>query len=438
MPQIKPADHRAVIGPFIDLHVGDAAFYWQQRDRSVDSALTFLGDLLRFDRLLQANLDGVIASKIGWDAAWDALVRWTGPGEVFVCTVLALQSGVDQALRLSQVLKQVLNYPDYLLRGFISALLWSDSKDMAPLVSSWTENSAHAILQVAAWRAIARAPQLAVHPDTPKRLIAAMQRDGEPWLRAAACRAGAVFGATDALKACFQDNSPEVAAEAAIALASLGSRTGDAPLDCIAILSESIRQVFQNLPEGGLERERVERRLLRWLRHLALIVPLDIADMARFLGITPPRLGLHFVLHHADPAHLPWVVQQMKDGRCARLAGWVWQAITGIDLELAELSLPKPAQPTEWEAPERETDELDVGLPLPCAQRVAAYPVKLPSAPVLLGQSLDKAGLLGALTHAPQPLRWNAAHRLATLEGNPIFNIRARADMQHALLNMQH
>jgi len=124
----------------------------------------------------------------------------------------------------------------------------------------------------------------------------------------------------------------------------------------------------------------------------------------------------------------------MENDSCARLAGWVWQAITGIDLELAELTLPEPDQPAAWDTPERETDELDVGLPLPDQQKIATYPLSLPAAPVLLGQTLDQAQLVNLLKNAPQPLRWNAAQRLAILDGKPAFNIRARADMQHARL----
>ncbi|WP_341645996.1 HEAT repeat domain-containing protein [Thauera sp. SDU_THAU2] len=411
------------IPPLIERHVGDAAFYWLQHDQSATSALIDLSGLLHFDRLLQAHLDGItVAGDAGWTLAWDALVRWQGPGEVFVCAVLALHRGADSG-RLDPTLEQVGHKPERMLRGLISALLWCDARHVVPVIDTWTAPDAPIIQQVAAWRAVARSSTLATNPHLAQRLVIAM-RHTEPVVRAAACRAAAMFGQSEALLSSLQDEHPAVAAEAAIALASIGSLNGT------STLWQSVWKLLQTMPAGGLARTLAERRLLRWIQHLALLVPTGIPEAPRLLDALPPRLGLRFALHHADPAHLPWVAKRMEDATCARLAGWVWQSITGIDLHQNGL--------TRHVSPDTSTaaiDDLDPGLPLPDAQKIAAYPVALSAAPALLGKPLDRAQQMALLAHAPQVLRWNVAQRMASGNGESVMNIRARARTQRAVLD---
>ena len=51
-----------IIPPLVERHVGDAAFYWQQRDQSAHSPLLDWQALRHFDRLLEAHLDGIRAA----------------------------------------------------------------------------------------------------------------------------------------------------------------------------------------------------------------------------------------------------------------------------------------------------------------------------------------------------------------------------------------
>lgn len=409
--------------PLVERHVGDTAFYWLQHDQSATSALIDLNGLLHFDHLLQAHLDGItVAGDAGWALAWEALVRWQGPGEVFVCAVLALQNDQIEE-RLGQVLAQVERKPEHMLRGLIGALSWCGVERTAPVIAAWSAGHAPVVQQVAAWRTIARSPDLAARPGVVQGFAAATQHTA-PHLRAAACRAGALLGEAERLHACLQDEHPAIAAEAAIALASIGSRSGT------STLWQSVWQLLHTMPAGGIAKRHAERRLLRWIQHLALLVPTGVPEVPRLLDALPPRLGLRFVLHHADPAHLPWVVRHMEDDTCARLAGWVWQAITGIDLH--QNGLTRQVAP---DTPTTTTDDLDPGLPLPDAQKIAAYPVALPAAPVLLGRPLDQVQQMALLAHAPQVLRWNAAQRMTSGNGESAMNIRAHARTQRALLD---
>ena len=109
----------AVITPLVERHVGDAAFYWTQHDRSVHSPLVDLAELRRFDRLLDAHLDGAqVAGETGWQLALAALARWHGPGEAFVCTVLALGAR-EPGVRLAATWAIVEQAPERMLRGVI-------------------------------------------------------------------------------------------------------------------------------------------------------------------------------------------------------------------------------------------------------------------------------------------------------------------------------
>ena len=79
-----------IIPPLVTRHAGDAAFYWQQHDGSAHSPLVGLPQLLEFDRLLDAHLDGLrVAGEPGWEIALAQLQRWQRAPEVFVCAVLA-------------------------------------------------------------------------------------------------------------------------------------------------------------------------------------------------------------------------------------------------------------------------------------------------------------------------------------------------------------
>lgn len=406
-----------VIPALVERHVGDAAFYWRQHDRSAHSPLVTLGNLAHFDRLLQAHLDGIeVAREVGWALALQALRRWRGPGEAFVCTWLVLKHPPAAAAEWWQAVAGVVaSDPERMLRGIISALLWAESRQAAPWVDEMAQPNQAPPWQVAAWRALARAPgrlaQSALdRPRWGQRLTLALASENAH-VRAAACRAAAALRNPSALGPLLKDSQAPVAAEAAIGLLPLEPAAEAA---CLQTLWRAVWQQAQAMDTlTGSHQARAAHRLARWVRHLAMAVPVGHPDVGKLIELLPVRTGLSFVLHHGDLRQLAWVQTQLTNPQCARLAGWVWSAMSGIDLQRQGLAF---APVLYDEATAMPTDDLDPGLPLPNAEQIARQTLPpVDSGVRLAGQALGQELLTHLLAHGPQAQRWIAAQRARQL-----------------------
>ena len=207
-----------VIPTLLARHAGDAAFYWQQHDRSVYSPLVGLSQLQEFDRLLDAHLDGLrVASDAGWDAALAELDRWGGANEAFVGATLGLAS-VQTASRLAYVTQLVQKKPERILRGLVGALVWAPPNVADEWCMQWVQPDTPAALTVAAWRTLAVASRRAVGRPLLSQLgtlLPSALAAPHPSVRAAACRAAACLDAATFVPL-LQDPVREVRAEAAI------------------------------------------------------------------------------------------------------------------------------------------------------------------------------------------------------------------------------
>lgn len=455
-----------IIAPLVARHAGDAAFYWQQRDTSVHSPLVGLPQLMEFDRLLDAHLDGLrVAEDAGWDCALEQLRRWQRAPQVFVCTLLALEHS-EPGPQLSEVWSVVQTNPSRMLRGMISALAWGPAETSLGWCCHWlAEPRTPAPLVVAAWRALALR-QSSPADEQPigmeqsawsvvsTALPLAIASSNEH-VRAAACRWLAAVGQPQSLLPLFSDPTPRVRAEAAIGWIAAASRSDsqvnghpshsmpqftpaqrlDMQTQAAGVLWLVTHAMVQELASSsGLPRSQLQHRLMRWLCHLGSAAPIGHAGIAKLLELLPPRLSLWFVLHHGDGRYLLTVEQYMADPEVARLAGWVWSSLTGIDLQNEGLAL-APRGPTE--AP-RGTDIRDPGLPEPNISAIAQIGVALqPGVASLGGQQVNESVLASALWHAPQALRWIANQRLVSA-GARSTDIRSRARTQHSVLARMH
>ena len=379
--------HRAVIPPLVRRHVEDAAFYWMQLDGGIGSPSLTFGAVERFERMRDAHLEGtLVAGDAGAAVASETQARWRKPGEAFVLTWLAVRLG-RQDLQ-EDVLQRLCANPEAMVRGMVSALALN-GRDAVPWTLRLSLPAAPAVAQVVALRVAALQA-----PDSPDLLAAPLLdylRSADPHVQAAACRAAARRGLTGAdlavLESLLDDDTPaSVRAAAAIALqASDWAGDGTAPLwQCV------VEQARWSALATGWYRKQALRRLDRWVRHLAVMVPPGHVHLPHLFDVLPPRLALAFALHHGDPAHLPRVLAAMDDASHARYAGWVWQTLTGLRLD--QPGLHRPESPDAPSAPTRVADEWrDEGLPLPDAAACAANMPRLPEGTrVLLGQTATR------------------------------------------------
>lgn len=422
-----------VIPALVYRHVQDAAFYWSQLDWTLGSPLVGLERLHHFHRLRDAHLDGIeTAGSAGWDAAYASLERWRKPGEAFCCVTVAARR--RHSAQLDQVSKLICRHPGQLVRGAVSALAWCDDDDFASVAHQWSGDEAEPAVQVAVLRAVGLKGRHSMgclrHP------LSHYMQASDPHIRGAAWRAiGSVTAeehtgeeALATLRArALSDADLAVRAEAAIASMR---HAGPAALPVLWACVEA--QVALQRQATGWPRAQGERRLRRWVRHLALAVPLQSPLVPSALALLPPREALTFVFYHGDLAQLPFVVDQMADPGVGRYAGWVWYCLTGLDLSAHGLTLAE-TPPGLLDASQPVTDaqlDADNGLRQPDAAAVRRFmqgwQVPTHDERVLLGGPLNVERAVDVLRHAPQALRAIVSHMLAQREVPVRIDVRGR------------
>jgi uncharacterized protein (TIGR02270 family) len=434
------------IPPLIRRHAEDAAFYWLQHDASAYSPRLNLAGLERFTHLLAAHLEGIeVAGDAGWQPCLVAFQKWKQTGEAFVCAYTALHH--NDPAQLDAVMQEVIARPDELLRAVISALAWVPRARALETITTWSKSESAPVKQVAALRAAAL-----IALDAQASLaqpLAHFFSSTDAHVRSAACRSAAVLGqpsATEALlRTALQDPELAVRAEAAITLGkhayTLGQQNTPAAIKVADTLWHAIvAQVDLHNAATGWYHKQSLRRLNRWVQHLAWQVPMGNADLAALLAFMPPRVALRFVAYHGDPAHLPFVVAQMSDAQTARYAGWVWQTITGVDLQTAGMALAESELLDSAPIVTHARLDADVGMALPNAQAISRYAITAlgNGKRYLLGQQLTLAHMLNVLEVAPQALRSIAAMHLHLNHPEANIALRSPAQIQmHALSAMR-
>ena len=399
-----PINTNLHIPALVTRHAGDAAFYWSQWDASTHSPLMVQQQREDLTRLLTAHLDGLrVAGSAGWDRACTELTRWQGAGEVFVTTLLALESP-EASDRLKTVWNTLQRDPHRLLRGLISAVVWNGTQAAQPWVEYWS-TSAHTppLLRVAALRALRLVDPALPCPAT---VLQSGLASENAMIRAAACRLLRSTRGYDLADGAALLSDPDRAVRADVAIA--GGYAGDKR--CWPVLHNAVAdQITDYNRLTGRPKQHVLRRLTRWVRHLGILTPANQPGTAQLLQLLPSRLTLLFILHHGDCRFLPVVESFMDNPDCARLAGWVWSALTGVDLELAGLCHP----PHRLEGDPGATDNLDPGLPDPDRRLIQHSHLPRPDGhPVLLGQAMTQETLQTLPDNVPLALLWIARQRL--------------------------
>lgn len=427
-----------VIHAIVRRHAEDAAFYWQLLSSASAATEMAARRASHFTETLALHLEGLeLSAGEGRKVALESLQRWRKPGEVFAAlhAALVLPPGAEQSEAIQSVFTLIGRSPDTLLRGAISALAWAEPARVYPWMAQALQ--ADAVSRVASLRAFALqgldVPEWSRH----------IEHDS-PFVRAAACRA-APPSALTTLETLRTDTDLAVRAESILAWMRLvppHERTAAEATRAASLLWRCVVEQLQWVGQAtGWNRMQAQRRLTRWLRYLAWLAPLGHPGVDQLLTQLPTRLALNFVLHHGDLRHVAFVVQAMHQPESARWALWIWRCLTGVDPQVAGLTMPDV--PVNLDAPlTAAQQDADHGLPMPDAAAVKAHPANRVNAfgdqRHLMGQPIQPQSLRALLdpeANQPQALRFVAAHALEQLLPHYALNLRASPAVQAVQLN---
>lgn len=311
-----------------------------------------LRQLARMDERLAAHLDGLaVAGEHGARLAAAALES-PGRGECFVAAVRTLEDGDAQGL--AHVFEVAEGSPEG-RAGLVSAFGWVSPASLRGITQQLLASPSALARQVAL-------AAFAMHRVDAGGSIAVALGDEDAAVRCQALRVIAALGRTDLLAECLQllrrgDEACEF--DAARAALLLGERHA-----ALAGLAKSAAK------EGPRQRAAVCLLLMAEPPARAHEVLKAMAGTSAGTRRLIAGAGLA-----GDPQYVPWLIDQMRSPRLARLAGEAFCTITGLDLSHPIRELPRPEDAgDDGEAPDEDVavDE-DDGLPWPDPDRIQAW-----------------------------------------------------------------
>lgn len=399
-----------VIPEILDQHVEEAAMLWVIRDNAVHQPHYDLEDLTELDERLEAHIDGLrISGEAAWERALEELV-WAEAGEIFTAAVLALESG--EAERIGQVIQAVADNPD-LQRALLSALGWIPYKRISPTLEKLSGSPEQHLLSISAY---------AVHRVDPGQSLASAVKEKNAPLHYRALRAAGELGRKDLLLLLLehiQADDDKTRFWAAWSAVFLGDKSA----------APNVLKTFIS-PDAPFH----ERALQIWLRII------DTKTAGDWLNSLPQSLDwqrIHIIGCgiSGDPAHVPWLIEQMELPVLSRIAGEAFCFISGLDLDDAELETQRPEdfQSGPTEDPEDEDTALDPddNLPWPDATGIRAWWKDngnqfKPGVRYLAGRVITEEHCQMMLRHGLQRQRQAAALELALMRENAmLFETRA-------------
>ncbi|HEY9101209.1 HEAT repeat domain-containing protein [Chitinimonas sp.] len=398
------------ITPLVNRHAQDAAFYWAQYGAARHSPLIGPDRLAHFNRLLDAHLDGLlVAGEVGWDAAFQQLERWQGPGEAFVCAWLALRDMDSAKIRL--IWPVIAAQPQRVLRGVIAALVRIDAQSAALCIQRWMQIDGFAPLQVAALRAAFLRDGDKV--DDLEDFCRKGLQSPDPYVQAAACRLASRVEAGDirqALQERRKHPDTNISAEAAISLLKTDDQSA------WSFLADAITAEAAELNGlSGWERDQAIHKLTRWVQHAGIHAAENEQAMPLLRDVLPARAAINLAMYHGHIDSLAWLKRCIAEGKAPRYAGWAWESITGLDLEANQFCAPQVY--TEADVLTVLDDDDDAGLRLPIAARLPdASTLNLPQGPLLFGLNCNAGRLLEIRNKAPGALARLAELRLEAMK----------------------
>src|SRR5271157_2707566 len=271
----------------------------------------------------------------------------------------------------------------------------------------------------------------AIHRRSPGPALQDAFAADDPGLKARAFRAAGELGLVDThiiLRANLKAKHPTVRFWAAWSNALLNGH------------KDAMSHLQNVAAAGGPCAERAAQMAIRRL------VPNDariwLKRLVKELGLK--RLALIAAGAFADPEAIPFLIEQMKVPKLARVAGESFSMITGVRLDYDKLEAQKPegfeAGPTDNPEDEKVEIDPDENLPWPDPALVQKWwNVRkgnfAKGTRYLLGQPITPESLRLALKNGYQRQRAAAALELAILKpGRPVFEVRAPGFRQQQLL----
>ena len=401
----------AVIPEILDQHAEEAAFLWLLRDAAATAPHYDARELSDLDERVEAHLDGLrIAGEAGWLRCAQELER-EEPGEVFVASVLALESA-DEG-RLEHVLR-VAEKGRSLGRGLVSALGWVRLSIAQPAIVQLLRSESSERIRLGLRGA-------AAHRWDPGYEPTALSSD--PTLHAAELRSWAELGRKDRLHhglAALDAPDPELRFWAAWSCVLLGSLDG---LDGLREASRSRAPYATRALETAC---RAMPRPDAWEWHAELS---GREETQRSAIVVAGILG--------DADLVPWLVDRTMEPAYGRIAGEALTALLGWDLTERPLEGEAPADfsPPPSDDPEEEEVAVDPDEPLPWPNpdalrerwndERAGLP---PGTRWLRGNPYSESALRAQLQDGSQRQRASAALELAlAFQAYPLVETRALA-----------
>lgn len=407
-----------ILADVVEQHAEESAFLWILRNEATRAPNHDLTSLAELDERIDAHLDGLrVAGAQGWEICREQLA-WREAGEVFAAAHVALQSRIGK--RLDFVL-DVATESKELMRGLIAALAWLPFDEV--------QHAIHALLASAdpCMRRIGIAAS-ATHRWDPGVVLAAAVLDSNAVLCARAVKAAAELGRCDLLslfgdsEAATEENSFWHAWSATL----LGAQESVEPLRGIALEDGVFAAIACDLATR-------------------CVPPNDAVDWHREL-VASGRCRLAIIVAGAlgDPALVPWLIGLMEVESHARAAGEAFASITGVELTRGGLAAARPdafeSGPNDDPDDDNVAIDPDEHLPWPRPTAVAKWwsankTSYMTRNRYLMGRPICASSLQQVLARGNQRQRRAAALELVLSEpGQPLFEVRARADRQLDML----
>ncbi|WP_246099431.1 TIGR02270 family protein [Methylibium rhizosphaerae] len=333
---------RPPIAVVVQQHAEESAVLRHVRSVLVRAPHVKLHHLRRLDDRIAAHLDGLaVAGTYGTQCCAAGLAS-PGAGEVFACTVRAIEERDSRAL--DRLLAVTAELPD-VKRGLLSAFGWVSARQL--------QGIARALL--GAPDALRREVGLAacrLHRADPGPVLAAALRDADPSVRRGALRAAAELGRTDLLEhalVMLAGEDEDLVFRAACSACLLGDR--DASLRVLALFAQRKgERSWQAVSLLLLAGEFGQARQL--VRDMAREAPASLEHKRRLVQ----ACGLL-----GDVQFVPWLIDLMTEDTLARVAGESFSLITGADLAALDLER-KTAPEGVQNGPNDDPEDSDVAL----------------------------------------------------------------------------